>query len=82
VDYSNYGIYGALIGLVLGFLDYAIIMRVMERALAREAGGEVPSAEGRVKVERIMGFLKPALMFGSFVVFPVVGYFVGKQVMS
>ena len=82
MDYSNHGIYGALIGLVLGFLDYAIIMRVMERALSREAAGDMPSAEGRAKVERMMGFIKPVLMFGSFILFPVVGYFVGKQVMS
>lgn len=79
MDYSNPGLFGALIGLVLGYIDYAIIMRVIGKALDREAGAEPVTAEGRAAVENRLRFIKPAIMFGSFILFPVAGYFVGKQ---
>ena len=82
MDYSNPGIFGAIVGLVLGYIDYAIIMRVIGKVLDREAGVEKPSAEGRAAVEQRMRLIKPAVMFGSFVLFPVAGYFVGKQFAS
>jgi hypothetical protein len=82
MDLSNPGVIGALAGLMLGFVDYMIIMRVIERALSREAAAEPVTQEARAHVGRRLRFIKPAIMFGSFVLFPVAGYFVGKQVAS
>ena len=82
MDYSNPGVFGAIIGLVLGFIDYAIIMRVIGKVLDRETGGEKPSAEGHAAVEQRMRLIKPVVMFGSFILFPVAGYFVGQQFAS
>lgn len=85
MDLSNPAIAGALVGAVLGLLDYVIVMGVMGRVLSRDMSdpeADPVTEEGRAKVRQSMRFIKPALMIGSFVIFPVTGYFVGKQFAS
>jgi hypothetical protein len=82
---NNPAFLGAVAGLGIGLLEYVIIMGVMGRFLSRgvtDTEGESVSAEGRAKVRQSLGRIKPMIMFGSFVIFPVTGYLVGKQFAS
>ncbi len=87
MDFSNPAFTGAVVGMAVGLLDYVIIMGVIGKVLSRSAGnsdsdGDTVSEEGRAKVRQSMRLIKPAVLFGSFVIFPVTGYFVGKQFAS
>ena len=85
MDYSNPGLMGAVIGGAIGLLDYVIIMAFMSRVLNRDVNDPdagQPTEEGRAKVRQSLRYIKPAVMFGSFVIFPVAGYFAGRQFSS
>ena len=85
MDFSNSALMGALIGATLGLFHYVIILSVMGRVVARDMAdpeAEPVTDEGRAKVRQSMRYIKPAVMLGSFVLFPITGYFVGKQFAS
>ena len=69
MDGESAGLIGALVGLGLGIVDYAILSRLFEKV--RLQGKMQP------EVERI---IKLALAGGAFIAFPVVGYVIGRFV--
>ena len=74
---SSAAIHGALAGLVLGSAEYVIVLRLIARALSREAGqgGELTGLDG---VRRRLRNIRLALLGSGFVVLPALGFLLGS----
>jgi hypothetical protein len=73
---SNAPLFGALAGLTLGLVEYVIVLRLIGRMVAHEAGqgGEL---DGLALVTRRMRHVRVALMGLAFVFLPAVGFALG-----
>jgi hypothetical protein len=74
---SEAGFAGAAVGLVLGIADYLIAGRMAERKL-RAAQKEV-EPQDKDAFERKVANFKRLLFASTVLVFPFIGYFVGRQ---
>jgi hypothetical protein len=72
------GLLGAAVALVLGLINYRLIVSVVEnrlRALERS-----PTAEERATFERKLVLLRRIVLWTDVIAFPFVGYFVGRTI--
>jgi hypothetical protein len=75
---SPAGLTGALLGLVMGWVDYKIAGGIIERKL-READVAPIEAENAADERRIQRF-RQLLLIATVGVFPVVGYVFGHMI--
>ena len=73
---SPAGLIGAVIGLVIGWVDYRIVAGVVEGRLRRLDDSE--TAADKADFERRVKLLRVLLLAATVVAFPVVGYFAGR----
>jgi hypothetical protein len=74
---SNPAVLGAIAGLVVGFAQYVIALRVMARLIAWEGVGTVSAQEAAAAR---LGRLKLTLLAKSFLILPAIGYLAGLLV--
>ena len=74
---THAAIKGALAGLALGAAEYVIVLRLIGRALSREAGqgGDLAGLE---MVRRRLRKIRLALLGSGFVILPALGFFLGS----
>ncbi|WP_376987760.1 hypothetical protein [Bosea sp. R86505] len=72
------GLIGALIGLVLGIVEYRIVSAVVIGALRRTDRSQTQAE--RDDYERRIGFVRAALVVLMIGVTPVLGYVIGQTV--
>ena len=75
---SPAGLTGALLGLVMGWVDYTIAGGIVERKL-RETDRSQTEAE-RADYERRIQWFRRLLLISTVGVFPVVGYVFGQTI--
>jgi hypothetical protein len=75
---SPAGVTGALLGLVMGWVDYKIAGGIIERKL-REPDG-IPPASDTTDAERRIQWSRKLLLIATVGVFPVVGYVFGHMI--
>ena len=76
---SNPAIVGAMLGAVVGLVQYVLAMRVMARLVAHEVAADPQGLD--VSALRV-GKLKRTLLAKSFLVLPAVGYLAGAALGS
>jgi hypothetical protein len=74
---THAAIRGALAGLALGAAEYVIVLRLIGRALSREAG-QGGSPDGIEAVRRRLQKIRYALLGSGFVVLPALGFLLGS----
>lgn len=67
---------GAVVGLVIGWVDYRIVAGVVEGRLRRLDKSE--TAAEAADFERRIGLMRKLLFAATVLTFPVVGWFVGR----
>ena len=72
------GLLGALVALVLGLINYRLIVAVVETRLRTLDRSE--TAAERAEFERRALLLRRIVLWTDIVVFPFVGYFVGRTI--
>ena len=72
------GVTGALLGLVMGWVDYKIAGRIIERKL-RETDG-MPVTLDTADGERRIRWSRKLLLIATVGVFPIVGYVFGHMI--
>jgi hypothetical protein len=75
---SPAGALGALLGLIVGWLDYKIVGGWVERAL-RNTDRSRTAAE-KADYERRIGLFRKFFLIATVGVFPVVGYLLGRTI--
>ena len=75
---SPAGVTGALLGLVMGWVDYKIAGGIIERKL-REPDG-TPLASDTADAERRIRWSRKLLLIATVGVFPIVGYVFGRMI--
>jgi hypothetical protein len=75
---SPAGVTGALLGLVMGWVDYKIAGGIVERKL-RDTDRSQTAAE-RADYERRIQWFRRLLLISTVGVFPVVGYVFGRTI--
>ena len=75
---SPAGVTGALLGLVMGWVDYKIAGGIVERKL-RDTDRSQTDAE-RADYERRIQWFRRLLLISTVGVFPVVGYVFGRTI--
>jgi hypothetical protein len=75
---SPAGLTGALLGLVMGWVDYKIAGGIIERKL-REPDG-TPIASDETDGERRIQRFRKLLLMATVGVFPIVGYVFGRAI--
>jgi hypothetical protein len=75
MDITSYGFIGAAVGFVWALVDYLVLMPLILRPL-RAGLAELTGAD-RDKLARRISLLQ-VLFAVQFVVFPVIGYFIGR----
>ncbi|MCW5696657.1 MAG: hypothetical protein KIS96_07960 [Bauldia sp.] len=74
---ENYAVTGLLVGLAFAVLDYLVLLRLIERPL-REQMRQAPMAEKDRLADRMR--IIRYIFLAQFIVFPVVGYIVGRMI--
>jgi len=77
---SPAGMIGALVGLVVGWLDYKIVGGWVERKL-RETDRSQTVAE-KADYERRIGLFRRFFLLSTVGVFPIVGYLLGRMIVG
>jgi hypothetical protein len=72
------GLVGAVVALVLGLINYRLIVTVVETRLRALDRSE--TAAERAEFERWALLLRRIVLWTDIVVFPFVGYFVGRSI--
>jgi hypothetical protein len=75
---SPAGVTGALLGLVMGWVDYKIAGGIIERKLSEAARAQT-GADNR-DADRRMALFRRLLLIATVGVFPVVGYVFGRAI--
>ena len=75
---SPTGVTGALLGLVMGWVDYKIAGGIIERKL-RESDG-TPATSDTADGERRLRWSRKLLLIATVGVFPIVGYVFGHMI--
>ena len=78
--FSWAGLIGALLGLIVGWIDYKIVGGIVERKL-RDTDRSQTAAE-KADYERRIGLFRRILLTLNVTVFPIVGYFMGRTITS
>jgi len=76
---GNYAVTGLLVGLAFAVLDYVVLLRLIERPL-REQLRQAPLAEKDRLANRIQ--IIRYVFLAQFIVFPLLGYIVGRVIDS
>lgn len=71
MDAETQGIVGAIIGLGLGIVDYFILSRLLERG----------RLEKQLKPEQAK-IISVAITVTGFILFPILGYYIGRYVLA
>ncbi len=74
---GNYAVTGLLVGLAFAVLDYVVLLRLIERPLRQELR-QAPMSE-KDRLARRMRTVR-IIFLAQFIVFPVVGYIIGRVV--
>jgi hypothetical protein len=72
------GLVGALVGLALGFLQYFMAGSVAEKRM-KAAPDEELAPEHKEAFQRQVAFVRRLLFWSSVMVYPVVGYVIGRS---
>ena len=78
MDFPVAGFFGAIAGVVIGVINYALVIRVVEsrlRALDRSQ-----SAEERKEFENKLSLMRRIVLGIDIVVFSAVGYWAGRAI--
>lgn len=78
---SNYGFAGGIIFLILGMIDYAIIMNVVMPKVEKVRQDRIAAGDTELAAENPTEFIRLVMMIVNFLVFPAVGYWLGPQVL-
>jgi p-aminobenzoyl-glutamate transporter AbgT len=73
---ANWGLVGAAIGVVLGYVNYAVIMRILEPRL--RATDKSRSTEERDTFERKLALMRRIILGFEVLVLGGAGYFIGS----
>ena len=77
---SNAGVFGALIGLIVGVLEYFLALMVMQKIVGREIADAEEAREelpGLASLGAMVQKVKMVLIFIAVFVYPLIGYAVG-----
>ena len=74
------GAIGALLGLIVGWLDYTVVGGWVERKL-RETDRSQTAAE-KADYERRIAWFRRLFLLSTVGVFPIVGYFLGRAIIG
>ena len=72
------GVIGALLGLIVGWVDYKVIGGWVEKKL-RETDRSQAAAE-KADYERRIGLFRRFFLLSTVGMFPIVGYFLGRMI--
>jgi hypothetical protein len=75
---SSAGLVGAVLGAIIGWIDYKVVGGFVERKL-RETDRSQNAAE-KADYERRIGIFRKLLFLSTLGMFPIVGYFVGHTI--
>ena len=75
MDSTTYGLIGAAVGFVWALVDYLILLPLVIGPLRR--GMQELVGEDRDKLARRVSLLQ-VIFAAQFIVFPVIGYFIGR----
>ena len=75
---SSAGLIGAFAGLVLGWVDYTVVGRFVERKL-RETDRSTTAAE-KADYERRIGWFHRLWFVATVMTFPIVGFLIGRWI--
>jgi hypothetical protein len=75
---SYAGLIGAALGLILGWVDYKVVGRIVERQL--RATDRSTTAAEKADYERRIGWFRRIWFVATVCAFPVVGYFLGRAI--
>ncbi len=78
--FSWAGVIGALLGLILGWVDYKVVGGFVERKL-RDTDRSTTAAE-KADYERRIAWFRRLFLLSTLGVFPIVGYFLGRAIIG
>jgi len=78
VDYSLPGFVGALVGVVIGVINYAVIISIVEGRLRKLDRSQTPGE--REEFERKLSLMRRIVLGIDIVAFSAVGYWFGRTV--
>jgi hypothetical protein len=78
VEVSTAGLIGAVLGLILGWVDYKIVGRIAERWL--RATDRSTTVTEKADYERRIGWFRRIWFVLTVCAFPIVGYFLGRVI--
>jgi hypothetical protein len=76
--FSLAGVIGALLGLILGWVDYKVVGGFVERKL-RDTDRSTTAAE-KADYERRIGWFRRFFLVSTVGMFPIVGYLLGRMI--
>ncbi|MBM3607352.1 MAG: hypothetical protein FJX29_02695 [Alphaproteobacteria bacterium] len=82
MQFSNPPAAGALLGLILGLLEYVIAMAMFRAYIARETEAARKAGEalpGEARVARHMNTLRYGLLALALIIYPAIGYAVARN---
>ena len=78
MDLSPSGLLGAMLGTILGVLNYVVFLRVLVPRL--RALDKSQSREEREEFERKMSLMRRIILAADVVLFAAVGYYAGRYI--
>ena len=78
MDYSLPGFVGALVGVVIGVINYAVIISIVEGRLRKLDRSQTPGE--REEFERKLSLMRRIVLGIDIVAFSAVGYWFGRTV--
>ncbi len=78
--FSPAGVIGALLGLIIGWVDYKVVGGIIERKL-RDTDRSQSAAE-KADYERRIAWFRRMFLISTVGVFPVVGYVLGLTIIG
>jgi len=76
MDLSPFGLLGAMLGTIVGVLNYVVFLRVLVPRL--QALDKSQSREEREEFERKMSLMRRIILAADVVLFAAVGYYAGR----
>jgi hypothetical protein len=77
-DFSSAGLIGALVGLIVGWIDYKVVGGFIERRL--RATDRSTTAAEKADYERRIGWFRRIWFVATVVAFPFAGYWLGRAI--